>query len=342
MLLRAGYVAGACDVSANYTGICLFRASDGTLSEFTPATGTEGLFFRVGSTLGQIDADGVYHNKSWPLGHLDAGCPDLFPFGDQYGMLLTYGGPPGGPNSHMQDQWWVGDIDMKTLQFVPTATGLVDCKQQSSSRPRICSTELRSFLPVPADGNIFACKSGTVEKQSGSSRRVLFGFPGWTQRTKPPKAPKCLNLPREMTLDDGQMRLAPVHEMTTLRRGSASGGALASGSQVEVRLSCGWAASGAVGVDVLVSTDGAQFTRVAYNYTAQQLVVDQRACCGPAPGNGVVQTAPMPLRRGEGVELAVFVDGYMVQAPRLSGSVAASADSSPCLLRWRSSSTTGR
>ena len=96
---------------------------------------------------------------------------------------------------------------------------------------------------MPADGNIFACKSGTVEKQSGSSRRVLFGFPGWTQRTKPPKAPKCLNLPREMTLDDGQMRLAPVHEMTTLRRGSASGEALASGSQVEVRLSCGWAAS---------------------------------------------------------------------------------------------------
>ena len=66
---------------------------------------------------------------------------------------------------------------------------------------------------MPADGNIFACKSGTVEAQSGSSRRVLFGFPGWTQRTKPPKAPKCLNLPREMTLDDGQMRLAPVHEM---------------------------------------------------------------------------------------------------------------------------------
>ena len=167
---------------------------------------------------------------------------------------------------------------------------------------------------MPADGNIFACKSGTVEAQSGSSRRVLFGFPGWTQRTKPPKARKCLNLPREMTLDDGQMRLAPVHEMATLRRGSGSGGALASGSQVEVRLSCGWAASGAVGVDVLASADGAQFTRVAYNYTTQQLVVDQRACCGP-PSNGVVQTAPMPLRRGEGVELAVFVDGYMVPAP---------------------------
>ena len=96
-------------------------------------------------------------------------------------------------------------------------------------------------------------------------------------------------------------------------------------------------ASGAVGVDVLASADGAQFTRVAYNYTAQQLVVDQRACCGPAPGNGVVQTAPMPLRRGEGVELAVFVDGYMVPSPRLCGSMTASADASPWLLRWRSS-----
>ena len=125
------YLLGACDVSADFTGLCLFRASDSTLSEFTPASGTNGLFFKVNQTLGAIDANGVWTDKNWPLGHLDAGCPDLFPFGadGQYAMLLTYGGPPhgrpGNP-SHMQEQWWIGEIDMQTFQFHPTATGLVD------------------------------------------------------------------------------------------------------------------------------------------------------------------------------------------------------------------------
>jgi hypothetical protein len=103
------YLLGACDVSANFTGLCLFRATDSTLSEFTPASGTNGLFFKVKETLGAIDANGVWTDQNWPLGHLYAGCPDLFPWGGagQYGMLLTYGGPPRGTPtnpSHMQEQ----------------------------------------------------------------------------------------------------------------------------------------------------------------------------------------------------------------------------------------------
>ena len=38
-------------------------------------------------------------------------------------------------------------------------------------------------------GNMFAAKTGTTEQQNGTSRRVLFAFPGWTQTTKPPSAP---------------------------------------------------------------------------------------------------------------------------------------------------------
>jgi hypothetical protein len=37
---------------------------------------------------------------------------------------------------------------------------------------------------------MFAAKTGTTEQQNGTSRRVLFAFPGWTQTTKPPSAPK--------------------------------------------------------------------------------------------------------------------------------------------------------
>ena len=68
------YLLGGCDVSPNFTGLCLFRASDSTLSEFTPASGTDGHFFKVNQTLGAIDANGVWTDNNWPLGHLDAGC----------------------------------------------------------------------------------------------------------------------------------------------------------------------------------------------------------------------------------------------------------------------------
>ena len=49
------------------------------------------------------------------------------------------------------------------------------------------------------------------------------------------------------------------------------------------------------------------------NFSSGLLLVDQRLCCGPPPGNGVVQTAPLQLERGEKVELVVIVDGYFIE-----------------------------
>lgn len=134
----------------------------------------------------------------------------------------------------MQEQWWIGEIDMKTFQFKPTATRLVDFD------------------------NMFAAKSGTTEQQSVTSRRVLFAFPGWTQTTKPKSAPKCLNLPRDLTAGaDGQMRISPLPEMASLRWAAGTSRELAGGTQVEVRLSCASVVGGAVGVDVLVTAGAA-------------------------------------------------------------------------------------
>eukprot|EP01046_Picozoa_sp_COSAG06_P034883 COSAG06_NODE_3695_length_4999_cov_8.221837_6_plen_165_part_00 len=121
--------------------------------------------------------------------------------------------------------------------------------------------------------------------------------------------------------------------MKSLRQdgGGSSGGQLVGGTQLEVRLRCASSASsGAVGVDVLATADGAQRTRVSYNFTRKMLVVDQRASCGPAHsasssggggggggssggGGGIVQTAPLTLAYDEPVELAVFLDGYMLE-----------------------------
>merc|ERR1712216_1079548 len=187
------YVAGGCDVTgAKFAGVCLFRAMDSTLSKFVLAGGSDSVFFKVPRTLGAIDANGVFHNKSYPLDGLDVGCPDLFPCGDKFCMILSYGGTPGGPNSHMQNQWWSGQI--KDNVFLPEETDLFDY------------------------GDLFAAKTGTVEQQTGTSRRVLFGFPGWTQTTKPRAAPRCLQFAREVTLVDNRLRSSPIPEMSLLRR----------------------------------------------------------------------------------------------------------------------------
>jgi sucrose-6-phosphate hydrolase SacC (GH32 family) len=176
---------------------------------------------------------------------------------------------------------------------------------------------------------MFAAKSGTVEQQTGTTRRVLFAFPGWTQTTKPKGAPKCLHLPRDLTLGvDGQMRIAPIPELASLRQqaggsdgggsGRSSDGKLAGGTQLEVRLRCGSAAvaaaaasGGEVGVDVLASANNTWHTRVTYDHARQLLVVDQRASCGGSAG--IVQTGPATLGHGEPVELVVFLDGYMLE-----------------------------
>lgn len=155
---------------------------------------------------------------------------------------------------------------------------------------------------------------GTSEHQTGTSRRVLFGFPGWTQTTKPKAAPKCLQLPRELTLgDDDRMRVSPIPELQTLRHSPSTGpSTLAKGSQVELRLACSSATSGFVGVDVLATADETQATKIRVNFTSGLLLVDQRACCGQ-PGNGIVQSAPLRLQKGEAVELVIIVDGYFIE-----------------------------
>ncbi len=83
---------------------------------------------------------------------------------------------------------------------------------------------------------------------------------------------------------------------------------------MEVRLSCASSANGTVGVDVLATSDGSRRTRVSYDYARHILLVDQRTSCGPTHSSaGIVQTAPVSLAQGEHVELAVFLDGYMLE-----------------------------
>ena len=100
--------------------------------------------------------------------------------------------------------------------------------------------------------------------------------------------------------------------MERLRQQAGTSSELASGTQVEIRLRCASSANGTVGVDVLATADGSRRTRVSYDYARHMLLVDQRSSCGPTH-SGIVQTAPVALAQGEQVDLAIFLDGYMLE-----------------------------
>eukprot|EP00041_Stephanoeca_diplocostata_P025899 m.689277 g.689277 ORF g.689277 m.689277 type:complete len:118 (+) comp22846_c0_seq29:89-442(+) len=81
-------------------------------------------------------------------------CPDFFPLGPD-GKWVLIG------SLYKTNQWWVGTVTGDPPRFTPENVGIVDY------------------------GNGYAAKTGTSMVQSGTSRRVVFGFTGWKEPTVP-------------------------------------------------------------------------------------------------------------------------------------------------------------
>jgi sucrose-6-phosphate hydrolase SacC (GH32 family) len=145
----------------------------------------------------------------------------------------------------------------------------------------------------------------------------------------PPGCGKALLLPRQLSLDGAELLIEPVAEVEHLRRSegrtaavlpavpaSNPGIALASGSQVEVRLNCSGLegiGNGTIAVRTLATADGGAFTEIGYDLSRQAFYVDHTRCCSQP--NAAVQRAPLPLSRlGGALSMVVLVDGGVVEA----------------------------
>lgn len=140
-------------------------------------------------------------------------CPDLFQLNaggvdDASWVLLGSMAHSGGPN-----QWWTGRLRGTPPRFIPENVGLLDY------------------------GNGYAAKSGSTFVTNGTSRRVVFGFTGWTEPTAPSRGlqqvqvsggpqhgcGRYLVLPRELTVAASLqqaafgLRIYPVPETRVLR-----------------------------------------------------------------------------------------------------------------------------
>lgn len=137
---------------------------------------------------------------------------------------------------------------------------------------------------------------------------------------------RALIIPRELRVKGSSLHIAPIPETAVLRVDGShvvakvlnDSSGFAVGAQVELRLNCSGdlasLASGKIGVRVLETTDGSQFTELGYDFGVQAFYADHSRCCGTT-ANAIVQRAPLPRDAlGNNLQLSAFVDGGVIEA----------------------------
>jgi len=279
-----GVGCGSHEVGAQF---CLFEAADDTLMNFTD----RGSLYTTNVTYGQVNGNIVWIPQNTSANMME--CPDLFPLGDKWVLIGSL---------YKTNQWWVGDLiaDSEGVpRFHPDQVGILDY------------------------GNGYAAKTGSTVKQSGSTRRVVFGFTGWSEPTTVSGCGRSLIMPRDLSIDGSRLVITPVPETAVLRVAashSTSATSLAKGSRVEVKVVCPASAatmrtSGRIAVRVLAAVDGSSYTEIGYDFGNQSMYADHSMCCGDK--NTIVQRAPLSssiVAANGGVNMTVFVDGGTIEA----------------------------
>lgn len=274
------YVGVGCGNKDQGAQFCLFEADDDTLANFTD----RGSLYTTNVTFGEVDNNIVWQPNNVSANMME--CPDLFPLGDKYVLIGSL---------YKTNQWWVGTLSGDPPRFQPERVGILDY------------------------GNGYAAKTGSEWVQSGSSRRLVFGFTGWSEPTMPAGCGRALIIPRELSVIGSELMISPISETAVLRKSrqylqNAQGGTVAQGAQVELRLNCtGTATGGKVGVRTLQTSDGTMYTEIGFDFGIEAFYADHSMCCSQP--NTIVQRAPLQSSTlGSSFSLAVFVDGGLIEA----------------------------
>lgn len=152
---------------------------------------------------------------------------------------------------------------------------------------------------------------------------------GWLQEQRPDDQllaagwAGALSLPREVWIDAGEVRQAFAPELAMLRRSEvAIERRLVPGRDVtlpidgatfETRLRFRRNGAEACEVDLRVSPDGEERTRLRIDWTAREVRIDKRETCRRSGPSTADQVAPHPAMADD-VELHLHVDGSVVEA----------------------------
>lgn len=288
------WVGVGCGNKEEGAQFCLFEAEDDSLANFTD----RGSLYTTNITYGEVDGNIVWQPNNVSADMME--CPDFFPLGDKWVLIGSL---------YKTNQWWVGTLSGNPPRFNPERVGILDY------------------------GNGYAAKTGSTMVQSGSTRRLVFGFTGWSEPTMAPNCGRSLIHARELGVRGNMLTIAPIPEMEILRKeGTFAGGrfsahpseeppVLATGSQVELRIRCTGMASakasgatGRVGVRTLATRTGDSYLEIGYDFSSDAMYADHSKCCKDP--NSIVQRAPLHVgdMKDDTFDLAVFVDGGLVES----------------------------
>ena len=223
-------------------------------------------------------------------------CPDVFALGDKVVVLMSVEG---------DTQWLVGEVQAgvggSSPSFVPETGGNSD-----------------------QGVDYYAAKTGAPAELTPGCRRLLFAFNGWGGGVTQHSCGRYNIIPRELTLQDGFLRIRPLSELVTIRRsptthtyaGPAPRTLIRLGGQLELRVNCTVPTMAAsvttanISIDVLATADGAQYARYGYALTNRQFFISsgQMSTTGSKPQKPYTGASP------SWVSMVVLVDGGVVES----------------------------
>jgi beta-fructofuranosidase len=173
------------------------------------------------------------------------------------------------------------------------------------------------------DSTVFAPESLLDNK----GRRIMWA---WVYDWRPAAMQEAsgwsgeMSLPRVLWLGkDGDLKMKVPEELEQLRANPRSwkGRSVPAdtetkidglqGNSLELAVDLEPAKGGQSGVKVYVSPDGSEQTLIYYDDVKKQLVVDARRSSSAIPGG--IEAAPFELKKGEQLNLRIFIDKSMVE-----------------------------
>lgn len=217
-------------------------------------------------------------------------CPSFFPLGDKW-VLIVAGK---GRRIPFTVFYFIGEyVD---LQFRPETSGILD----------------HAYFYAPF----------TMEDARG--RRLLWG---WLREGRSEEAhvaagwAGCHSIPRELSLRDGRLYMAPVPELEQLRGApyALSDLRLTGGERdLEIRgtaldIELEIKPEGEVGLAVACAADGGEETRISYRPDSKLLSVNRERASQEPEHETFAHEAPHELARGESLQLRILLDGSVLE-----------------------------
>ena len=218
-------------------------------------------------------------------------CPCFFPLGDKW-VLIVAGK---GGKIPFTVFYFIGDyVDQ---QFTPETSGILD----------------HAYFYAPL----------TMEDAQG--RRLLWG---WLREGRSEEShvaagwAGCHSIPRELTLRNGQLHMAPVPELNRLRgSGTVISDIRLTGDDhileihgLALDMEVEFNAEGTVGLAVACAPDGSEQTRISYNPDNQLLSVNRERSSLGQEHETFADEAPHELASGnESLQLRILLDGSVLE-----------------------------